>query len=197
MKRIHKDAMPSAALKAQVRVHRQRRPLDADDAALLFNRPARRAARPLPRLGPRVVRLVRPMLRGSGASLAELSVRWKELAGPRLAKVCRPDRLLRSRDGTVLEVIARGGAGAAFVELERDALVQRINAAFGRGFVSRLRIRQGRIGVPDAPAPLRPAKPSAQAVAALERKLERLPPGRLRESVRHLGLALLARKARV
>ncbi len=194
MKRIHKDAMPSAALKAQVRQRARHGLVDADDAARLFNLPTRRAARALPRLGPRVVRLVRPLLRGTGASLAELSMRWKELAGPRLAKLCQPEKLLRSREGTVLVVVARGGPGAAFVELESEALTGRINAAFGRGFITRLRIRQGRIGAAPAGAPLRPAKPSAQALAALEQKLARLPQGALRDSARHLGLAMLARK---
>lgn len=197
MKRADKDAMPSNALKAHVRRRGQAGLIDAGQAARLMTMPARRAARALPTIGPRVRTIVRPLLRGRGASLAEISLRWKELAGTRLAKLCRPEKLVRSRDGTVLVLVARGGAGAAFVELESEALTGRINAAFGRGFVARLRITQGRIAAPGEPSsqPVRNPKPPAQALAALEQKLARLPDGPLRTSARHLGLALLARQA--
>lgn len=150
MKRVNKDAMPSNELRALVRARkmagRSGLLVDPDRAAQLLQRPVRRAARGLPKIGGRVVGLVRPLIRGSGASVAELTMRWPELAGARLARVCKPEKLSRSRAGTVLVLVARGGAGAALVELESQALLARINAAFGRDFVASLRIRQGRIG---------------------------------------------------
>ncbi len=193
-----KDGLPSAALRAHLRQQRARRDIDPDRAAQLLRLPTRRAARPVPKIGRRVLGIVRPLVRDKGASINELSMRWPELAGPRLLRICELEKMTRSRDGTVLHIVARGGAGAALVELESKALIARINAAFGRNFISRLRIRQGRIGGPAPKA--RPNQPhygpSPADLAALEKKLERLPDGAIRQSARQLGLALLARNVK-
>ncbi|PCJ83216.1 MAG: hypothetical protein COA52_19145 [Hyphomicrobiales bacterium] len=190
-----KDCSPSAALKAHLRHQRARRTIDPDRAAQLLRLPTRRAARPVPKIGRKVLGIVRPLVRGNGASFNELAMRWPELAGTRLMRICALEKMSRSRDGTVLHIVARGGAGAALVELESNALIARINAAFGRNFISRLRIRQGRIGAPIAkPGTSRPQHgPSPADLSALEEKLNRLPEGPLRLSARQLGLALLAR----
>lgn len=190
-----KDCLPSAALKAHVRQQRARKPMDPDSAAHLLHMPTRRAARSVPPIGRKVLGIVRPLLKGNGASLNELSMRWSELAGPRLVRLCRPEKLSRSRDGTILCLVARGGAGAALVELESQALIARINAAFGRGFVSRLRIRQGRIAAPASTTYTIPDRqgPNPADLSALDDKVKRLPAGPLREAARHLGLALLSR----
>ncbi len=192
----NKDSSPSAALKAHVRQQRAHTRIDPDRAAQLLRLPTRPAARSVPKIGRRVLGIVRPLLRGNGASLNELSMRWSELAGPRLVRICQPEKLSRSRDGTILTIVARGGAGAALVELEGNALMARINTAFGRNFVSRLSVRQGRIGAPIAhsaqQSPL--IGPSPVELSALTAKLDRLPAGPLREAARKLGLAILARK---
>lgn len=190
-----KDAMPTNELHLSLRRKAARLPLDPDRAAQLLRMPTRRAARPLPKIGKKVLRLVRPMLTGSGASLAELSMRWEELAGQRLARICKPEKLSRSRDGTILTIVARGGPGAALVELESETLIARINSAFGRGFVRNLRIRQGRISAAKRPAntPAISNNPSPSQLQALEEKIARIPAGALRDSARKLGLALLAR----
>ncbi len=189
------DSSPSAALKAHLRRQRARKDFDPERAAMLLRLPTRRAARSVPVIGRKVLGIVRPLVRGPGASLNELSMRWPELAGPRLLKVCQIEKLSRSRDGTVLTIVARGGAGAALVELESKALIARINTAFGRNFVSRLHIRQGRIGKPISSAPSRPPSrgPSPAELSALDDKLARLPAGPLRDAARKLGLALLSR----
>jgi len=193
-----KDCSPSAALKAHLRQQRVRREIDPDRAAQLLRLPTRRAARSVPKIGRKVLGIVRPLVRGNGASFNELTMRWPELAGPRLLRISQLEKMSRSRDGTVLHIVARGGAGAALVELESNALIARINAAFGRDFISRLRIRQGRIG---APAPKAHASrphhgPSPADLSALEEKLNRLPEGPLRQSARQLGLAMLARNVK-
>ncbi len=192
----NKDSIPSSALKAILRRQRFRAELAPMDAARLLNLPVRKAARPVPKIGRKVLGIVRPLVRGSGASFRELSMRWPELAGPRLLKACAIEKLTRSRDGTVLHIVARGGAGAALVELEGTALMARINTAFGRGFVGKLAIRQGRIGAPTSSSTTRSQVhgPSPEDLRELEKKLSLLPDGPLRVSARQLGLAMLARR---
>jgi hypothetical protein len=194
----NKDTFPSAALKAHLRQQSARRYIDPDRAAQLLSMPTRKVARSVPKIGRKVLGIVRPLVRGNGASFNELSMRWPELAGPRLLRVCALEKLSRTRGGGILHVVARGGAGAALVELESKTLIARINAAFGRDFISGLRIRQGRIGAPISGAkPAMPAKgPSPAELATLEEKLQRLPAGPLRESARQLGLAMLARSVK-
>lgn len=192
-----KDCLPTNALRQSLRRKSARGPLDPERAAQLLLMPTRRAARPLPVIGKKVLNLVRPMLRGRGASLGEITMRWGELAGPRLALMCKPEKLSRSREGTVLTIIARGGPGAALAELESEILMARLNTAFGRNFIGRLRIRQGRISSFSQTAKPAPSLsgPTIAARNTLEAKLAKLPAGPLRDEMRQLGLALLARGA--
>ncbi len=191
----NKDGSPSLALKTRLTQQRARTPMDPERAAQLLRMPTRPAARSVPKIGRKVLGLVRPLLRGNGASLNELSMRWPELAGARLLRICQPEKLSRSREGTVLTIVARGGAGAALVELEGEALISRINTAFGRDFVAHLRIRQGRIGAPIAQTDTSTQLigPSPAQLSVLKEKLDRLPAGPLREAARKLGLAMLTR----
>jgi hypothetical protein len=190
----NKDSLPSKALKAHLRQQRKRARLDPDRAAQLLHMPTRRAARSVSPIGRTVLNIARPLLRGHGAGVNELSMRWPELAGPRLARICTLEKLSRSREGNILCVVARGGAGAALVELESSALIARINAAFGRNFISGLRIRQGRISMAKAqtavPKPVR--GPTPAELGALEKNIQRLPDGPLRDAARKLGLAMLS-----
>lgn len=193
IEKTHKSAqMPSAALQ-KLMAHKR---MDPDEAALLLRKPARPVFRPRARLAPAVRAIMRPLAKKHRASYAEISLRWPELAGARLARVSRPLKLTGHAGGAILHIEARGGPGAALIELEADNLVARINDAFGAGTLSAIRLVQGRIKRPVA---ARPPKRTMRAltpneVAALDARLDGLPKGPLRDAVRALGMAVLSRE---
>ncbi len=73
----------------------------------------------------------------------ELIARWPSLAGPDLARLCRPGRLTGGREGRTLEVIVPHGAAAATVEFSSEMLRRRLNDYFGPGSIARIAVIQG------------------------------------------------------
>jgi hypothetical protein len=89
-----------------------------------------------------------------------LVLRWREIAGPEVARVARPFRMAESPSGGVLTLKAEPGA-SLFLQHESRALCGRINAYLGRDAVVRLRFVQGPLQAL-SPRPLPPR--AAQAV---------------------------------
>lgn len=79
-----------------------------------------------------------------------LVLRWREIAGPEVARIARPLRINQSPSGTVLTLRA-DPAAALFLQHESRALCARINACLGYGVVQRLRFVPGEIA-PELPA---------------------------------------------
>lgn len=67
-----------------------------------------------------------------------LVLRWREIAGPEVARIARPSRLSEGPSGAVLTLKA-DPAAAVFLQHESRALCARINAYLGRAAVQRLR----------------------------------------------------------
>ena len=83
-----------------------------------------------------------------------LAERWPQLAGEKLARLCRPGRLTGRGIGRTLELYVPNGAAAALVEMERDGLISRLNAYMGPGAVGRIALIQtGRDPAPKAQRP--------------------------------------------
>ena len=71
-----------------------------------------------------------------------LVLRWPEVAGSEVARICQPVRLSEGAAGGVLTLKAEPGA-ALFLQHESRALLERINRWLGRAAVTRLRFIQG------------------------------------------------------
>jgi hypothetical protein len=97
-----------------------------------------------------------------GFSDPALVLRWREIAGPEVARLCQPLRFSEGPQGGTLTLKALPGA-ALFLGHETRALTARINQYLGRPAVTRLKFVQGTF-VPPRPLPV-PRRPS-QAKAA-------------------------------
>ncbi|HEV7229502.1 DUF721 domain-containing protein [Brevundimonas sp.] len=138
-----------------------RRPLptDAEAREILARRRTRPAPRPAPRAGRALQDFIKEMDQRFGRGAGALEPRWREIVGERLARVCRPQKLSRGRDGKggVLELRV-AGAAALLVQHQAEEILGKVNLFLGAGSVEKLRIAQG--PVPPLPEPTaRPARP--------------------------------------
>lgn len=161
--------------------------LEARAAEALEYVRGRAPIQPAPRAGGVAARVLGPLLKDQGASLADLQRHWPEIVGERLAGLTAPEKLA----GGVLTVKAHGSA-APFVQHQSKLIVERANLAGAR--IVSLAIRQG------APPARRPGNVAALArplgpeeEAAIAAALSGLAPGRLRDSLLRLGRAVAAR----
>lgn len=153
-----------------------RRPLptDAEAREILSRRRTRPAPRPAPKAGRALQGLIKELDQKFGRGAGALEPRWREIVGERLARVTRPQKLTRGRDGAggTLELRVAGPA-ALLVQHQSDDILQRVNLFLGAGSVDKLRIAQGPVRPPsDAPSPAaRPTRP-APLPAAVETELK-------------------------
>jgi hypothetical protein len=86
-----------------------------------------------------------------------LVLRWREIAGPEVARLCQPLRFSEGPQGGTLTLKALPGA-ALFLGHETRSLTGRINHYLGRPAVARLKFVQGAFLAPSpAPTLRRPA----------------------------------------
>lgn len=78
-----------------------------------------------------------------GFAVSRVLTHWDEIAGEDLARLARPVKVGYARNGfgATLTVLATG-AQAPIVEMEKERLRQRVNAAYGYNAISRIRITQ-------------------------------------------------------
>jgi len=93
-----------------------------------------------------------------GFAVARVLTDWAELAGPELARLCRPLRISYGRKGLGATLILEApGAAAPLVQMRLDGLRARINAVYGYAAIARIQVQQGGLGVlqglAEAPAP--------------------------------------------
>ena len=87
----------------------------------------------------------------AGFSDASLVLRWREIAGPEVARVAQPVKLQEGPEGAVLTLRCAPGS-AVLLQHETRALMQRINAYAGRGRIARLRLVTGEtVQLPEPP----------------------------------------------
>ncbi len=88
------------------------------------------------------------------AGFADMSLvlRWREIAGPELARIAIPSRFQEGPEGATLSLRCEPGA-ALFLQHQTRPLIERLNSYLGPGRVVRLRFVPGRINVaPELPA---------------------------------------------
>lgn len=136
------------------------------------------------------------LLRRAGLNMI-LAGGWADIAGPDLAPVTAPERVQWGRrphvgaaaaPGTL--VVAAEPAAAMRVQHQTGELIARVNAALGYEAIGAVRIVQRPVRrAPPAPPPA----PDARRVAALEARTSGVGHEALREALRRLGGALVAR----
>lgn len=115
-----------------------------------------------------------------GFAVARVLTDWADLAGPELARLCRPVRVSYAKKGFGATLVVEApGAAAPLVQMRLDGLRARINAVYGYAAIARIQLQQGGLGVVSgmaeapagfdrAPAALKAdnlAPPSAAALA--------------------------------
>lgn len=71
----------------------------------------------------------------------QLLARWRDIAGPELALLGAPGRILGGVRNATLEVIASSGAAAARLDFEQEALRRRVNQFLGPDRIARIVIK--------------------------------------------------------
>lgn len=104
-------------------------------------KPARRGAPKLAKsLGPHLARLAK----ASGAMDPRLASEWLEIAGPEIAALCRPTRVINRGRQQALEVSVTSGAAAMKLQYHQEALLGRVRQRIGLPRLNRLVIREGK-----------------------------------------------------
>ena len=83
-----------------------------------------------------------------------LVLRWADIAGPEVARLCQPVRLSQGTSGGVLTLKAEPGA-SLFLQHESRELCARINRYLGTEAVTRLKFVQGPLALRAKPQPRR------------------------------------------
>lgn len=131
--------------------------------------------------------MVAPSVRKRGFVMSRLVSEWPTIAGD-IAGWSRPSRLALAREGGgKLTVAIRSGFGPLALQMQ-DALVDRVNAAFGYRAVSQIVFVQT-LPPPQAEtaAPADPDDNSTHDIWALDRKLEKVSSPEIRAALRRLG----------
>lgn len=180
-----------------------RRPLPTDDEVreILSRRRTRPAPRPAPKAGRALQGLIKELDAKLGRGAGALEPRWREIVGERLARVTRPQKLSKGRDGKggTLELRVAGPA-ALLVQHQSEEILQRVNLFLGPGSVEKLRIAQGPVKpLADAPAPPRRKAVQPPLPAAVEAELKtsvETAPDPLKGPLERLGRAVLGGRPR-
>lgn len=95
----------------------------------------------------------------AGFADPSLVLRWRDIAGPEVARLAQPVRLAEGPSGGTLTLRAVPGA-ALFLSHEKRALCERINGYLGRPAVAQIKFSQGAsIARPAPPPRQKPAGP--------------------------------------
>lgn len=174
-----------------------RRPLPTPEEALAILRAKRTRPqrRPPPPAGKNLAPLLRELEDRFGKGPAALQARWREIVGDTLARRTEPVRIIKGRNGEggALELRVDGPV-ASLIQHQAPQITARLDMLLGKGVVTRLRIVQGPVKAPAAPAPQRPRrKPPLDA--ALEKQLSdslaEQPDGGLKDALLKLGRGVL------
>lgn len=108
-------------------------------------RPVRSGAPKLSRsLGPHIARLAK----ATGAMDPRLAENWAEIAGPELASLCRPVRIVNRGRVQALEVSVKSGAAAMKLRYGQEALLGRVRQKLGLPKLSQIVFREGKETAP-------------------------------------------------
>lgn len=134
------------------------------------------AAQPAPRrfrfepAGGLVMAQIRAASEKRGFAVTRLLTHWADVAGPELARLCRPQRVSYAQRGFGATLIVEApGAAAPLVSMRLDGLRERINAIYGYAAIARIQLVQGRLeGMAEAQSPFAGPGPTPGAELAAQ-----------------------------
>ena len=86
---------------------------------------------------------IRTASQGRGFSQSKLLTHWAEIAGEQVAKISRPVEVNYGRGGLGATLtLLTTGAQAPMLEMQKDALRDKVNAVYGYNAITRIRITQ-------------------------------------------------------
>jgi len=139
-----------------------------------------------------------------GFAVSRVLTHWAEIVGDEIARVARPVDVRYGREsfGATLTLLTTG-AQAPLLEMQKEAIREKVNACYGYAAISRIRLTQtAPTGFAEgqaqfAPAPGRPAPaPDPAAVAAAGRLAGEVQDEGLKAALEALGQNVLSRQKR-
>ena len=139
-----------------------------------------------------------------GFAVSRVLTHWAEIAGADIAEIARPVNIGYGRGGfgATLTVLTTG-AQAPMLEMQKDKLRDRVNAAYGYNAISRVRITQtAPTGFAEgqaqlaAPKPAPKPEPAPEAVAAVHEAVTPVQNDDLRAALERLGRNVLIKSKR-
>ena len=143
---------------------------------------------------------VRSIAASRGVDVARLLSNWRELVGGEIAEICRPVGVDGGRGGLDATLtILSSGARAPELDMQRETIRERINAACGRAAIGRVRITQSAAaGVFGAQPPKAEPKPVPAPDPAAARMAAQMVPqsgdAELRTCLEELALNVIRRR---
>ena len=77
-----------------------------------------------------------------GFAVSRLLTHWAEVAGPDIARVCRPVDVSYGRSFGATLTLLTTGAEAPMLEMQKDRIREKVNACYGYAAIHKLRITQ-------------------------------------------------------
>lgn len=154
---------------------------------LLEARRGREAFRAPPAAAVHTAKVLRPLLRDVGLTLGEISRRWPEIVGEKLAELTAPEKLTGSGANQTL-VLRSHPAAAPLVQHQIPLIIDRLRLA-GAG-VAKIAMQQG---APARPAPAQTSRPrplSPEAEQDILDALAAVDHGPLKAALARLGKAM-------
>lgn len=136
-----------------------------------------------------------------GFAVARLLTHWAEIAGEDLSRVTRPVKVHYGREGMGATLtLLTTGAMAPIVEMQKEALRERVNAIYGYAAISRILLTQtAATGFAEgqaqfAPAPVVPVVPDPIIVAEAAETAAPIHDAGLRAALEALAQNILTRR---
>ena len=137
-----------------------------------------------------------------GFAVSRVVTHWPEIAGTEIAAISTPVKVGYGRQGlgATLTVLT-SGAQAPMLEMQKETLRARVNAAYGYNAIARILITQtaptgfseGQAKFDHRPDPKQPADPSPGAVTAAKRLSHSVEDDGLRQALEQLGKNVLSK----
>ena len=145
---------------------------------------------------------IRSASQSRGFAVSRVLTHWTEVAGAEIAAVCRPVEVSYGRQGMgATLVVLTTGAQAPMLEMQKGAIMERVNAAYGYRAITRIRITQtAPTGFAEGQARFAPqtgAAPQApppEVVAAAQDIASGVTDDRLRLALESLAARVLAKR---
>jgi len=150
--------------------------------------------------------LIDPQLRkvseARGFAVSRVLTHWAEIAGAQIAAIARPVEVSYGRQGfgATLTVLTTGPQ-APMLEMQKEALRERVNAAYGYNAIARIRITQtaatgfaeGQVAFDGPPKREKPAAPDPAATRAAHAIAAPVRDEGLRSALEALGRNVLSK----